>query len=187
MMNCPNPDCKKPISVREAYCPHCGEVITRAGVTNIISQNDEDATFRPIGTANFNQHTLLRLRLPEQRVHFDFNADEVNEITIGRRDVDTNTLPTVDLNPYDGLEKGVSRRHAVILRKSNQALYVKDDSSNNGTFLNGQKLVPGQERVLRDGDELRLGHLIVMVIYTRVDLDTVNRSSASKPANGTTP
>ena len=37
----------------------------------------------------------------------------------------------------------------------------------NGTFLNGQRLVPNQPRILRDGDEIRLGHLVLYVRFVK--------------------
>jgi pSer/pThr/pTyr-binding forkhead associated (FHA) protein len=35
----------------------------------------------------------------------------------------------------------------------------------NGTYLNGQKLVPYQQRVLRNQDDLRLGRLVLRISY----------------------
>jgi len=37
--------------------------------------------------------------------------------------------------------------------------------SSNGTFLNGQRLVPNQPRVLRDGDEVRFGKLVAHIYF----------------------
>jgi hypothetical protein len=48
----------------------------------------------------------------------------------------------------------VSRVHAV-LENFGQAWSVRDLGSRNGTYVNGEKI--GAERVLRSGDELRLG------------------------------
>ncbi len=177
MMTCPNPDCRREISAREAYCPHCGTVLPKTqaavGNTNVIDRDEDDLTFHPIGTASLDSNMRLRLRLPEFRVHFDFDAEDASEVTLGRKDPDTNTLPRVDLTPYDGANKGVSRKHAVIMRKVNGRLYVRDERSNNGTFLNGQRLVPSQERVLRAGDELRLGSLVIQVDYLRLPVQPV--------------
>ena len=38
-----------------------------------------------------------------------------------------------------------------------------DLGSANATYLNGQKLIPFQARILRDGDELKLGNCGVRV------------------------
>ena len=47
----------------------------------------------------------------------------------------------------------VSRQHARITR-IDDAYYLEDLSSLNGTFVNGERV---SERVLQDGDELRVG------------------------------
>jgi pSer/pThr/pTyr-binding forkhead associated (FHA) protein len=48
-------------------------------------------------------------------------------------------------------------------------LKVIDLCSTNGTYLNGQRLLPQQSRILRDGDELRLGNLAMQVQYLQAD------------------
>ena len=88
------------------------------------------------------------------------------ELIIGRKDPQTGQLPAVDLFNYGALEKGVSRRHAAIVRLEG-SLQIKDIGSPNGTFLNGQKLVPHQARVLRDGDDVRLGHLTLRINFVK--------------------
>ncbi|MGF1576417.1 MAG: FHA domain-containing protein [Cyanophyceae cyanobacterium] len=53
----------------------------------------------------------------------------------------------------------VSRIHAHIHWDLNQSAFVlTDDRSTNGTFLNGQSLDPGKPYLLRDGDQVELGH-----------------------------
>ena len=58
----------------------------------------------------------------------------------------------------------VSRHHAEIVFERG-FFVVHDLASANGTFINGQKLYPQEVRVLRDGDELRLGRLILHVYF----------------------
>lgn len=121
------------------------------------------------GTARFNRRMLLEIKLrdsstPDGRFTFDYDA--VEEIVIGRRDPKTDAKPDIDLEPFGGLNKGVSRQHASIVRRDG-ALNLVDNGSPNGTFLNGQKLVAQQPRILRDGDDIRLGHLVVRVSFRR--------------------
>lgn len=52
---------------------------------------------------------------------------------------------------------GVSRRHAMLLRGADGSLRVRDLSSANGTTLNEESLLPGVDRVLKDGDVLGIG------------------------------
>jgi CheY-like chemotaxis protein len=79
-------------------------------------------------------------------------------IMLGRSDAVRGVRPDIDLDPFGGQEKGVSRRHAIILAKDNRVI-VQDEGSANGTFINNQPLVPRQPYRLRDGDKLRLGQL----------------------------
>jgi CheY-like chemotaxis protein len=79
-------------------------------------------------------------------------------IMLGRSDPVRAVKPDIDLDPFGGQEKGVSRRHAIILAKDNRVI-VQDEGSANGTYINNQPLVPRQPFRLRDGDKLRLGQL----------------------------
>jgi len=79
-----------------------------------------------------------------------------SEILLGREDPVSNVFPDIDLTPHGGDEGGVSRRHARIFAQGNQ-LFVEDLNSTNYTYVNQQKLTPGQPHPLKDGDEIRLG------------------------------
>ncbi len=50
------------------------------------------------------------------------------------------------------LEKSISRCHAVIGHHPQQGFYMMDLGSSNGTYVNRSKLVPLQQRFLKDGD-----------------------------------
>ena len=80
------------------------------------------------------------------------------ELVIGRTDPVQNIYPDVDLAEHDGERNGVSRRHARILLRSD-GVYLEDLNSTNFTFLNNNKLYPGQPYPLKYGDEIRLGLL----------------------------
>ena len=62
-------------------------------------------------------------------------------------------------------DSGLSRRNTTVFRDGDDILVV-DEGSTNGTFLNGERLGT-QPRQLRDGDELRLGELLIHVFYSR--------------------
>jgi predicted component of type VI protein secretion system len=83
---------------------------------------------------------------------------------LGRSDAGSKTAPTLDLTPYGAQEMGISRQHATI-RRTDGMLTLTDLNSVNGTLLNGQRLAPNQPRVLRDGDEIRLGKLVCHVYF----------------------
>lgn len=89
------------------------------------------------------------------------------EIQIGRSDRANGIFPQVDLDPDGGYEAGVSRRHAIISR-NDETYYVMDLGSVNGSFLNKQRLGPQVATALKDGDELRLGNVVMKVVMETV-------------------
>lgn len=91
-----------------------------------------------------------------------------DRIVLGRSDPVGNFYPDLDLSPYGGQEGGVSRRHAVIVQDNdNQAIYLEDLNSTNGTRINGFSLEPHRRYRLRDGDELEFGRVRVMLRFVR--------------------
>lgn len=91
-------------------------------------------------------------------------VQRLSELIIGRTDPQTGEEVDVDLTEYDGEEQGVSRKHA-ILNAREMLPIIRDLGSYNGSFLNGQKLVPEQGYQIESGDELRLGRLTIRVYY----------------------
>jgi hypothetical protein len=102
----------------------------------------------------------LKLSIPDSGRDVDLPLTK--EVTIGRLDPASDCFPEVDLTSDGGLKKGVSRRHAKITRCGNE-LFIEDLGSMNGTFLNRKKLTPYLPQVLKNGDELQLGKLILRV------------------------
>jgi pSer/pThr/pTyr-binding forkhead associated (FHA) protein len=84
-------------------------------------------------------------------------------IVMGREDPVSGIFPDIDFDPHNGHEAGVGRRHAQLVLQEGQ-VYVEDLDSVNGTAVNKQRLSPRQPHPLNDGDELRLGK-IVMTYY----------------------
>lgn len=71
--------------------------------------------------------------------------------------------PDVDLSLFGASVKGVSRRH-IKLTHDDLLIHVTDLDSRNGTWLNGQQILPYTRRILRNGDELQLGRLKLKVL-----------------------
>lgn len=82
------------------------------------------------------------------------------EVVIGRSDPVKGVYPEIDLAGHGGESSGVSRRHARLILQDGRWC-IEDLNSTNYTFLNRQKLLPGQRYPLRSGDELRLGLLML--------------------------
>jgi pSer/pThr/pTyr-binding forkhead associated (FHA) protein len=85
------------------------------------------------------------------------------EYVLGREGQDQ-VVPEVNLNQYGAREKGVSRVHAALRRDRNQVLLI-DLGSTNGTRLNGQVLTAHQAVKVENGDEIRLGKLLLKINF----------------------
>lgn len=142
------------------------ETESKASITQELKMPEEDpADTSNMGMALMQGGLILRDVLTNKRFHI--KAEDLNEIIIGRASSDPNYKPTVDLTAVDGHKYGVSRLHAT-LRRAGSLLVLTDKASINGTFLNGVKLVPEQERIVRDKDEIWLGRIRLQVIYVNV-------------------
>ena len=85
-----------------------------------------------------------------------------DEVVIGREDPISDVFPDLDLTELGGMDKGVSRKHAVIHR-SGPNYTVEDMGSTNGTYINKKKLRPHTPQTIKPGDELRFGKLALML------------------------
>lgn len=82
-----------------------------------------------------------------------------NEFVLGRETWDeAQSEVDVDLTAYEGFQLGVSRKHCVI-KTSDQASYVIDLNSSNGTFVNNAKIPPYEETRINHGDVVSMGLL----------------------------
>jgi EAL domain-containing protein (putative c-di-GMP-specific phosphodiesterase class I) len=75
--------------------------------------------------------------------------------TIGRQNLQSGIVPTVDLTALDR-DRVVSRRHAEIAYREGE-LYLVDVEARNGVMVNGQRMAGASERHLRDGDSISFG------------------------------
>lgn len=166
MIDCPW--CGKPNDPKAKICAYCGQLLVNVSATRALTDTDFEEGVPRWGTARLNPRTnLILLVRGKEDNKFVFDASTLTEIVIGRKDPDTGEAPGIDLEPFQGMEHGVSRRHASIIRKDGKSLQIVDQGSPNGTFLNGQRLVANQPRILRDGDELRLAKLVLTVQFRR--------------------
>jgi len=84
------------------------------------------------------------------------------EILVGRLDAAHGIFPELDMTTDDGLEQGVSRRHARIYTRDGTC-FVEDLDSTNGTFLNGERITPYLPYAFHDGDALTFGTMRLQV------------------------
>jgi hypothetical protein len=86
-----------------------------------------------------------------------------NEFTMGRLSEGQPIMPDIDLTPYQAYASGVSRLHAVVKRDMERVV-IMDLGSSNGTYLNGRRLNPHTEEILKHGDVVALGKLKIQVL-----------------------
>jgi len=85
------------------------------------------------------------------------------ELILGRRNAqDPHDEVSIDLGRFGAANLGVSRQHAQLLIEAGDVFLV-DLGSSNGTRLNGKSLKAHQPYRLRDGDEMELGRLRVII------------------------
>jgi pSer/pThr/pTyr-binding forkhead associated (FHA) protein len=88
-----------------------------------------------------------------------------NEFSIGRLVEGQVIAPDVDLNQYEAYNHGVSRLHATIrIDPQKNKVFVIDQGSANGTYVNGYEIPANSEVPLNHGDVLTLGKFSLKVI-----------------------
>ncbi len=172
------PKCGKVNRPGVLVCENCGTLLIngeQAGNTKQFEEEQENsrpaatetaeifnAAVSTAGSIQFTENMILRLEIEEAPTPLLITPKA--ETTLGRRDPTTGTQPDVDLSAYAGYRLGVSRNHAII-RLKNRLLEIYDLGSSNGTSVNGVRLAPHQPHVLRDGDELMLGKMMIRVLF----------------------
>jgi pSer/pThr/pTyr-binding forkhead associated (FHA) protein len=156
-------------------CPECG-FKNQPGTLNCTNCNADlyDSLLGRAHTKHLTEYDTRDLEsaddLPSHRPLVLFISDDTDpiavertsDVIIGRNEDDV--VVRVDLGPYGGQDKGVSRQH-VRLVASDRPPTVVDLDSYNGTFINGQRLIPQQSFSLKTGDELRLGRFVMRVFF----------------------
>ncbi|MBN1285535.1 MAG: FHA domain-containing protein [Anaerolineae bacterium] len=158
------PRCHYTIVEGMTVCRVCGYKLRDEDSTREIP-NIAQVVGRPdAGTAEFNADNQLALFIPS--ASHTITLIPTHCTVLGRFDPNKGiSPPDLDLTPYGAFQHGVSRRHAAIYREGEGTLTVADLGSSNHTYLNGEQLKPRDPRILCDGDEVRLGDLILRVYF----------------------
>lgn len=165
MIECPY--CQHRMMEGALFCEECGLSLWEDSQTHVSTRKLEDGNSEfsvksGWGTATFQDRNQVIIHIRDAVEPITINP--LGEFLMGRKDSSSGIAPDLDLTPHGALEKGVSRMHAM-LRKGEEILSIIDLDSANGTYLNGQRLVAHQPRVLRDGDEIRLGRLVLHIYF----------------------
>jgi hypothetical protein len=167
MQKCPH--CGRENTDSDAYCYACGHILLSTlrqlvdATTRLEDVYQRLEPQRRWGTAYFARQNRLKFTFRDSGEVL--LVDLGKESVIGRaHDQESIPQPDVDLTPYGAVEHGVSRIHLTLTR-DHDTIFVTDLGSANSTFLNGQRLMPHEPRVLRDSDEIRLGRLVFRVNF----------------------
>lgn len=147
-------------------CDHCGRsrsLSVFAGIaTRQVDYKPESFSARWQGTDSFSADTVVVIHLREAGEPLVLPV--ASQTVLGRASLDRSRNPDVDLTRFNAFGNGVSSQHAALQREANRLMLV-DMASTNGTYLNGRRLAPYQAVALHDGDEVRLGALIISVYF----------------------
>jgi hypothetical protein len=169
-MRCPYCNHKNPES--EKLCIKCGLPLEPGNRHRKLSTDEtrqledivERADFSRWGPTQVSVGQQILLQAEGEERPFTLPLAK-ERLVLGRYDQESGTAPDVDLSRFNARDKGVSRRHAAFILDED-VLKIIDLNSSNSTYVNGQKLVAHQSRILQDGDELRLGNLIMRVLFS---------------------
>jgi pSer/pThr/pTyr-binding forkhead associated (FHA) protein len=156
------------------FCGECGSYLLEddSAVTDPLGSAEEDALQEGMSEAvpNIQEEisstsqtpSVVRLIIAETERTIETNLEKV--VLFGRQDPSTDTYPEVDLTNDRGAENGVSRRHARLAKRVGRIL-LEDTGSVNGTFINGDRMAPYLPQVVHDGDQIKLGKLVIRVEF----------------------
>jgi pSer/pThr/pTyr-binding forkhead associated (FHA) protein len=143
--------CSARVSPSDLICFTCGANLPRVRLANetddpplavTVAQKaiSADKSGRQISS------TVLRISFPAGNVEVPAGTS----VLLGRDPAESLVAAA-----FDGCEN-VSRRHALITVDDHGHASIRDENSTNGTFVNGDRLLPGTDVRLVDGDTVRL-------------------------------
>lgn len=160
--------CKLANKVETLVCEFCGTVL-------VDLEFGDDVTTRniPIRRATDQAGNPYDLPTPAKGIAFFVFGKTESFITViedvfyfGRTDKDKESSDViVDLTHLEAFNMGVSRKHTKIQRRGNE-YEITDLFSSNGTFLNGQRMLPPKSYPLKSGMVIQLGRLKLIGIYS---------------------
>lgn len=155
--------CKKKYPVGTLFCLECGQSLVDASSVRtrvserMVATSPEPARAAP---APARPKGGLSFYIPSSRRTVELPA--APKVTVGRADARSGVRPDVDLSPDDAQQAGVSRMHAAVYHEDGE-YFLEDLGSANGTFHQGRSIRPSEPTALGDGDEIRLGGLVLRV------------------------
>ena len=125
-----------------AFCPSCGAAV--ADAANVVCATCGDPL--PTGQRRRISPVVMRITFPTGNVDIPAGTS----VLLGRDPAES--LVAAAFARFDN----VSRRHATVQVDDFGHASIKDENSTNGTFVNDDRVLPGSEVRLVDGDRVRL-------------------------------
>jgi pSer/pThr/pTyr-binding forkhead associated (FHA) protein len=143
------PACAVQVGPTDLICFTCGANLPRVR----LAQDEESlpitvaqSTIPPDAAKRAISSTVLQISFPAGNVEVPAGTS----ILLGRDPAESLVAAA-----FDGCEN-VSRRHATIMVDDSGHATIRDEGSTNGTFVNGDRLLPSLDVRLVDGDIVRL-------------------------------
>jgi len=164
------PVCKHHNELEAIFCANCGAAMENPFMD---SGTRTQKTNMAVAPESIKDWSIKDAEIPDSGigVYIAGNlqpsfTDSKREIVIGRRTGKTSKVSDAlfDLAPFGGYGQGVSRRH-VVIQQTDHGYEVLDLGSVNGTWLNGERLVPHKAYPLASGARLKLGSMRLLVLY----------------------
>jgi hypothetical protein len=161
------PSCGRKNRISEVFCCACGQLLEPPLSKTLETKQFADATDMLFTDEYFGEDSVLTFVVRDTGARYEVRPQmRRHEMVIGRSSSSGSMAPDIDLADADGAGLGVSRLHmALRYEEADNAVHIYDLGSSNGSFINGQRLHPKEIRILRNGDELRLGRLVLRVVY----------------------
>jgi len=169
MITCP--ECNNQELEGSIFCTNCGVLLqdgegdSRTATLPFGDDYSADRAAPPLvgkKSGTVNGAVAIRFVIPVSGRKITLPIQD--QIRIGRDDPKRGSHPELDLAEDGGTDAGISRLHAVILTTA-QGIAIMDLNSVNGTRVNNYRIPPHLPFALNDGDELKLGDLLIHVFF----------------------
>lgn len=162
-IQCPN--CHRKNRAKDVFCYSCGRLLDESELHD--TRTFKNATDELYDDEYFGKDSLLILTTQREKTRFELRPQlQRTDFVLGRSSEEQTVSPDVDLVALQAAELGVSRLHlSISYDETLELIQIHDLGSANGTMVNSQKIHPSEQRILRHGDELSLGRLVLKVHY----------------------
>lgn len=157
------PVCQYENLMSALYCVQCGALFS-GKETGKVSKQWLEEILRRLSSQKFSPppHSLV-LQIVGRGEPILIEAK--NRMVIGRYTGSGNIIPDINLTVFQGGMQGVSRQHAIVWYLDD-AYFLEDLNSTNGTWVNEIRLEPHERHELHSGDLIRLGQMVFFLHFT---------------------